>query len=198
MALFVATPLIAFRQQLWSQYLGSKLEVYSSVPTVMVLLLVRYWIECPISCLGMAAYATDRLRTLSLQVIGWSISNVVITIYFVYFRHMGAIGSALGTLISVLLWYPLVTKFGLDLLGLKFAPWFRAAVWRGIVPSIVAGSFAWGWNHWMQPESIPELLFATAIVGAVYILAILLFCLDEEENRQLRYLFAKLSWQKAL
>jgi hypothetical protein len=196
LALFVATPLIAFRHQLWSHYLGAKLDVYASVPVVMVLLLARYWIECPIYCLGMAAYARNRVRTLSLLVIAWSISNVAITVYLVHFRHMGAVGSALGTLISVLLWYPLVAKFGLDLLELKFKPWLRASVWRGIVPSVVAGMFAFGWNHWMQPETILELVVATAIVASVYLLSILLFCLDEDEHSQLKELFAKLSLQR--
>src|SRR5216683_1111957 len=36
-ALFVATPLIAFRQPLWSLYLGPKLAVYADVPVVTVL-----------------------------------------------------------------------------------------------------------------------------------------------------------------
>ncbi len=192
-ALLVATPLSAFRQQLWSHYLGSKLEVYADVPVVMVLLLMRYWIEGPICMLGMAAYATKRVRTLSTLVIAQSVSNVAITVYFVHVLHMGAIGSALGTLISVVIWDLFVMwKFTLNLLGLKFGPWFKAAVWRAVLPSAVAGLFALGWRHWMQPETIPELLLATAIVASVYVLSLLLFCLDEDEHRRLKQLFAKL------
>lgn len=198
-ALFVAVPLIAFRQQLWSHYLGSKLEVYADVPLVMVLLLARYWIECPIYYLGFAAYAMNRVRTLSIMVIATSLSNVAITVYFVRFLHMGAVGSALGTLISVLIWHPLILwRYGLKLLGLKFGPWFKAAVWRGVLPGIAALSFGLGWHHWMQPETIPELLLATGIVASVYVLSILLFCLDEDEYAQLKQLFAKLSFTKGL
>jgi hypothetical protein len=49
----------------------------------------------------------------------------------------------------------------------------------------------------MQPATIPELVLAVAIVACVYALTILLFCLDEDEYRQLEHLFAKLSSQKA-
>jgi hypothetical protein len=112
---------------------------------------------------------------------------------------MGAIGSALGTLVAVVIFSLCVAwKLSLSLLGLKFGPWFRASVWRGVLPSVVAGLFAFAWNHWMQPTTVPEVLIAAAAVGAVYIVAILLFCLDEDEGRQLKVLFAKLSWQKAL
>jgi hypothetical protein len=107
---------------------------------------------------------------------------------------MGAIGSAAGTLVSVLLWVPLVMwRFGLNLLGLKFGEWFRAAVWRGILPSIVAGLFGWGWRSWVQPETIPELLLAAAVVSGVYVLSILLFCLDQDERLQIKQIFEKIS-----
>jgi hypothetical protein len=197
-ALFVATPLVAFRQQLWSHYLGSQLEVYANVSLVMVLLLARYWIECPLYLIGKAAYATGRVRTFALLIIASSVSNVAITVYLVHFLHMGAVGSALGTLIAVLIWDPLVMwKYGLKLLGLELGEWFKATVWRGVLPSAVAGLFAWGWNYWLQPERIPELVLATAIVASVYVLTIGLFCLDADEYRQLKHLFTKGSSQRA-
>lgn len=196
-ALLVTTLLIAFRQELWSRYLGSQLEVYASVPLVMVLLLARYWIEGPVCLIGTAAYAMHRMRTLSILVIASSVSNVAITVYFVRFLHMGAVGSALGTLISTSIWGMFAMwKFSLNLLGLEFGVWFKAAVWQGALPSVVAGLFALGWRHWLQPNTIPELVLAGAIVACVYALTILLFCLDEDEYRQLEYLFAKLSSQK--
>ena len=197
-ALFVATPLIAFRQQLWSHYLGSRFSIYGDVPIVMVLLLARYWLECPIGLLGTAAYAMQRMRTLSLIVIAYALTNLAITIYFVHYLHMGAIGSASGTLVSVLLWVPLIMwKFGLNLLGLKFGEWFKATVWRGSIPSLIAGLFGWGWNFWMQPQTIPELLLATAIVSAIYVLSIVLFCLDQDERLQIRQVFEKISSSSA-
>jgi O-antigen/teichoic acid export membrane protein len=190
-ALFVATPLIAFRGQLWSLYLGSRFEIYATVPIVMVLLLARYWIECPLFFIGMAAFAANRVRTLSILIIVTSIFNLAVTIYFVHFLHMGAVGSALGTLISVMVWDPLIMKFGFNLLELKFGPWFKAAIWPGVLPSLAAGLLGLGWSRWMQPATIPELLVATLIVAVVYVLAILLFCLNDDEYSQLKQLFEK-------
>ena len=195
----VATPLILFRQQLWSLYLGSELQVYADIPLVMVLLLARYWIEGPMSMIGLAAYAMNRMRWLSILVIASSIFNVVITVYFVRVRHMGAVGSALGTLISILLLVPFpMGKFALDLLGLKLGAWLRTEIWRAVLPSAVAGLFGLGWRYLLHPHTAPELFLAVATVATVYLMTILLSCLDQDEYRRLKYLFAKLSWQKAL
>jgi O-antigen/teichoic acid export membrane protein len=195
-ALFVATPLIVFRQQLWSYYLGSKLQVYAYVPFVMVLLLARYWIETPFYLIGVAAYATRRMRALSIMVIAGSIFNVGITIYFVHFRHMGAVGSALGTLICVLIWVPLIGKLCLNMVGLELGPWLREAALRGAWPSLVALLFGFGLRRWMQPDTLPQVLIAVTLVACVYLLATLLFCLDQEERRQLKGLIARVLSQK--
>jgi O-antigen/teichoic acid export membrane protein len=195
--LLVATILIAFRQEIWSLYLGSKLATFPDVPAVMVLLLVRYWIECPIWVAGQTSYAIGRVREVSLIVIATSIFNVGITIYFVRNLHMGAIGSALGTLIAVIIWSLFVLwAYSLHMLQMKFTFWFRETIWPGMVPSVVAGIFAFGWHSWMQPKTLPDLLLAAALVMSVYLACIVLFFLDETESRQLKQLWAKFSPQR--
>lgn len=197
-ALFVATPLLVFRQQIWSHYLGSKLQIYSAVPAVMVLLLARFWLGSPVRLLGMATYATNRMRTLSLMVIASAITNVGITMYFVYYRHMGAVGSAAGTLVAAVIWLPLNTwELCIRALKFDFAYWFRGAFIRGIVPGLIALLFGIAWTRFMRPESIPELLLGIAIVATVYLLSILVFCLDEDERRQAKQLFAKVFLQSS-
>ena len=196
-ALLVATPLIAFRHELWSLYLGSKVEVYAAVPAVMVLLLARYWMECPFYLVGMAAFAMGRMRALGAIIIIQSVLNLAITIYFVHDRHMGPIGSALGTLVSVVIFVPVILVWTVDLLGGEFLPLLKTMLWRGALPSVIAGFFAWGWRYMVSPETVGELLTAAAIVASVYVLAILLFCLDEEERHQLKTAFAKVSSQQA-
>ena len=196
--LFVAAPLVVFRHELWSLYLGSKLKVYEDAPIVMVLLLVRYWIEMPIYLIGQVAYAMNRMRAISLMVVGATITNLITTIYLVHVLRMGAVGSALGTLISVLIWSLFVAwMYSLKLLGLEFWPWFKAVVWRGALPSAVAGLFALGWRHLVEPETVPALLFAIALVALVYVFSILLFCVDQIEIREFKDLLAKLRSQGA-
>lgn len=197
-ALLVATPVLVFREQLWALYLGSRFTVYADVPVVMALLLARYWIHGPMTFLGWGTFATGRVRKLAMLTISTSVFNVVITIYFVHFLHMGAIGSALGTLTSILVFDPvLLWLIGFKLLGMKFGRWLQDAVWRALVPSAAAGLFAVGWRHWMRPHSISQLVLAVAAVVSVYVLSILLFCMDERERRTLKQIFAKVSLETA-
>ncbi len=190
-ALFVATPLLVFGHQIWSHYLGAKLNVYTEIPFVMVLLLARYWIESPFYLIGAAGYVMRRMKMLSIFIIASSLSNVAITIYFVHFRHMGAIGSALGTLICVAVWTPaFIGKFCLNLLEIGVGAWLKNSFLRGIIPGTVGLVFGLGWRHWIQPETTFQLFLATCFVSIAYLLTMLLFCLDEDEQKQLKGLFA--------
>jgi O-antigen/teichoic acid export membrane protein len=196
-ALFVATPLIAFRQQVWSLYLGDKIHVYSAVPIVMVLLLGRYWIEAPFYIVGMAAYAMRRMRGLSILVIAASTFNVGITIYFVHVRHLGALGSALGTLVCVSIWTPLIIgRFCLTLLKLDISTWIKGSFLKGTIPSAVALLVGEAWNRWVRPITLPQLLLAVAVTSLFYLVTLLLFCLDQDEYGQLKSLFLKLFRQE--
>lgn len=198
LTLLVATPFIAFRHQLWSLYLGPKLAVYPAVPFVMVLLLARYWTDMPICLIGQVAYAMNRMRTLALLTIASSVSNLAFTIYFVHSLRMGAVGSALGTLISAVIWSVFVMwVYSLRLLRLEFGSWFRAVIWRGVLPSAISGVFAVAWRHWINPDTIPALLLATSLVASVYLLSILP-CLDQEEQSQVKGLFARFSSKRVI
>jgi O-antigen/teichoic acid export membrane protein len=191
LTLLVAVPAIVFRHQLWFLYLGPKLEVYPAAPLVMLLLLARYWIDMPIYLIGQVAYAMNRVRAVALLTISSSISNLAITIYFVHALRMGAVGSALGTLISGSLFNTIIIwPFSLKLLGMEFGPWFKAVVWRGVLPSVIAAFFGLAWRYWIKPSSIPALMLATGLVVLVFALSVL-FCMDYEEQRQLKSLTAK-------
>jgi hypothetical protein len=162
----------------------------------MVLLLARFWLGTPVRLLGMATYATNKMRTLSLMVIASAVTNVGVTIYFVYYRHMGAVGSALGTLVATVIWLPLNTwELCHRALKFEFAYWFKGAFVRGVVPGLIALVFGLAWSHWMRPASILELLMGIALVASVYLLSILLLCLDEDERRQTKQLIAKIFLQ---
>jgi O-antigen/teichoic acid export membrane protein len=191
-ALFVATPLIVFRQELWAFYLGPALGVFADVPLVMLLLLVRYWLDCPVFLAGIVAYAAGEMRNLAILLVLMSCTNLAFTLYLVGVLHMGAVGSALGTLISVVLWEPFVFwGFTLKLLGLKFETWFRASVVRGVLPSIVAGLFALGLRHFMERTTLTELILAIAAVGVVYALSLLFLCFDDSERGEMKQLWGK-------
>jgi hypothetical protein len=193
----MVTPLIAFRHQLWSLYLGSKFSVYMDVPLVMTLLFVNYWASAPATFIGWGVFATRRLREISMITIATSIFNVAMTLYFVVFLHLGAIGSALGTLSSVAVFNPVMLwLIGFKLLGMEFGAWFRDVLWRGLPPSLIAGLFAIAWRESIRPRTIPELLLAFAVVAIVYALSVPLFW-THEDARLLKQLFARLYCQFA-
>lgn len=195
-ALFVATPLIVFRQELWTRYLGSALGVYSDVPLVMLLLLVRYWIDCPVFLSGIVAYAAGEMKKLAILLVLISCTNLALTLYLVGVLHMGAVGSALGTLISVVIWEPFVFwGFTLKLLGLKFTTWFQASVVRGVLPSFVAGSFAFGLRHFTERTSLTGLVLAVVAVGVVYVLSLLFLCVDDSERGEMNQLWSEFHCQ---
>jgi peptidoglycan biosynthesis protein MviN/MurJ (putative lipid II flippase) len=111
---------------------------------------------------------------------------------------MGAVGSALGTLISAVIWSVFVMwVYSLRLLRLEFGSWFRAVIWRGVLPSAISGVFAVAWRHWINPDTIPALLLATSLVASVYLLSILP-CLDQEEQSQVKGLFARFSSKRVI
>jgi O-antigen/teichoic acid export membrane protein len=185
--LFVVTPLIAFRREFWSLYLGSAFETYGEVPLIMTLVLARYWAECPSHPTGMVAHAANRMRELSIMAVLLSLTNVAITLYLVGTLGMGAIGAGLGMLIASTIWHPLVMwGFGLKLVGLKFLRWSEAVLWRGALPSVVAGGFALVVRQWVQPYAFAELVAVTGAVAFVYLLIVFLFCLDADEHHLLR------------
>lgn len=179
----VVTPLVVFRNEFWMIYLGSAFEIYGDVPLVMTLVLLRYLVECPSHPTGMLGYAVNRMRAISCLSLLLSLTNVGITLYLVGPLEMGAVGSALGTLLATVLWHPLVMwRLGINLVGLSYWPWFKAVIGRGALPAVAAGMFGLALRQWVQPQTLPELLGVTAAIWLVYVHAILLFCLDDDER----------------
>lgn len=190
-ALFVATPVVAFRHELWSHYLGSTLRIYADVPLVMLLLLARYWVESPIYLIGMVATATNQMRNVSILLTLMSASNVALTLYLVGPLHMGAVGSALGTLLATFTWEVFVLwGYCLKMLRMRWGPWFKNSVLLGVLPSLVAATFAAAWRYVMEPNTLPELVLATGAVALVYVL-VLFFCLDDTERQRLNQLLGR-------
>ncbi len=87
-------------------------------------------------------------------------------------------------------------KDGFQLMELKFAPWLKEAIWKGILPSLVAGICGLVWVRMMQVGTVLDLPLGTTVVSAVYLLCILLFCLDKDEYQQLKQLFERFVWQR--
>ena len=104
-ALSVSIPLIIFSKEFIKLYVGDKFIVSS---TVMTLLLLQFPASYGHIMFTKISYAMAKIRMLSIASLTIQVVNLLLTIYLVGFLHMGAVGSALGTLIMTLTGYTVI------------------------------------------------------------------------------------------
>lgn len=137
--LAASAPLVVYRHEFFALYLRDTYSLYAGAATVMALLLARAVVIFPNSILGMIAMANEQIRPLALRAITMSLANLALTIWFVGPLEMGAIGSALATLLVTVVGAPfLMWGLGLRLTGARLLPWLRGAVWPGLIPALCA------------------------------------------------------------
>ena len=184
LTLFMAVPLMVYARELIKLYVG---ETYEAAAMVMILLLA----SCPIVyghiLVSGLAYAKDEMRPWCLRLLFIQLINLGLTMYFVGIRHMGAVGSALGTfLTTVFLWPVLSWPLGLRLAGLSWGQWFRRTAWPGLIPAS-AGAVVWLiLKAAIQPASWLALGICAAAGMAVYAIVLWLYCLQPEDRSDLK------------
>lgn len=193
-ALFVATPLIVFRHELWSLYLGRAYGMYGDAAVVMALLLARYWIAYPNEILiGMVAHATNRMRTLAILAVLGSFLNIALTLYLVGVLRMGAVGSALATLVITAVWEPFVMwRFSLGILGLGLTRWLRETIGPGLLPAIVTTISGYFISLFVRPGDWATLTLLVIVCSAVYLWCLVAFCLSKQESDALARFSARI------
>lgn len=189
-ALFLAVPLVIFRHELWSLYLGSSYGLYADAATVMGLLLARYWIVYPNEIMiSMVAQATNQVRPLAIRAVLGACLNVAVTLYLVGALKMGAVGSALATVLIAIIWEPIIMwRFTLRLLDLSFAKWFRETICPGILPATIAGFLIVALKTFSPADSLLKLGILVVCGCIVYLSVLIAFCLRPDERRELSYM----------
>lgn len=173
--LALALPLIVYRDEVVGLYIGEREAVYSTVAVVMALLLSRVIVIFPNTLLGMVAAAKAQVKPVALQAAAMSAANLLLTLYLVGVRGMGAVGSALGTVIVTLIGAPLLNwTLAMRLTGARMTDWLRATFLPGLVPGLLAGP-AW-YLLWRAapPDGWLALAAHVAAGGAVYLLGLAL------------------------
>lgn len=185
-ALFVAVPLLVFRQELWSLYLGGRYAMYKDAATVMALLLLRHWIHYPNEMIFHVAYATNQVKPFAIRWMVAALVNLGLTIYFVHALQMGAVGSAMGTFIATVVWEPLVMwRLSMRLVNINFGKWFHDTAWLGSLPSILTVAFLMALKGLMHPVSWLDLSLIVASGCALYLGVLITFCLKPDERQGL-------------
>ena len=162
--LMLVTPLIIFRREVITLYIGGQ---YETAATVMALLLVGFPIRYGNHMIGILATATAQLRPLALRVMTNQVVNVGLTLYLVGALRQGAVGSALAALIVTAAAQPIwMWRLGWRLAEVTPLQWLRETIQPGFLPG-VAGAAVWiGLKLVVRPTTWP-MIGCCVLGGAV-------------------------------
>ena len=184
--LLPALPVIVFRDELVRFYLDDTAEVLSAAAVVMALLMARAVVIFPNAILGMIAAAKAEVKPVAIRACVISGANLALTFYLVGALQLGAIGSALSTLIVTVVGAPaLFWPLGLRLTGSNFGDWFRESIRPGLIPGLVALP-VWVAVRQVWPSTGWYSLGGAFLIGAlVYGLALVWGAMGREERAEL-------------
>ena len=187
-----AAPLIVFRDELVALYLEERAALYASAGIVMALLMSRVAVIFPNTLLGMIAAAKAQVKPVALRAAGMSGANLALTFYLVGVRGMGAVGSALATMLVTVIGAPLFNwTLALRLTDARMSDWLRATFLPGLVPALAAAPVWYALWWFVAPDTWLALFACFAGGAAVYGLA-LLSVLRPEDRADLGRLLARL------
>ncbi len=185
-ALLVACPLIIFRIELVTLYVGEK---YLDAATVMALLILLLPIGYANLLMNHIAYAQGNIRATALLSLTVQTIALVLTLYLVGQLEMGSVGSALaaivvaGSLELLLGW-----QLGRRIAGASLVDWLRESVIPGVLPGL-AGVAAWlSLKALAIPTTWGELTLCGLGGALAYLAVLLIFCLRQEDRDDLRSL----------
>ena len=148
----LACPLIAWREPLFQLYLGDRASLYGQAPQIMLILFAAWIPYCSLEGLSTLAASRERLREYTIITIVGQLFNLGLTFYFLAILRLGALGSALASLIALWLMYvfgqlPLALRgFGIptarylkEVVAEGLGPWFVALLFCVAVKSHVTG-----------------------------------------------------------
>jgi O-antigen/teichoic acid export membrane protein len=183
----LVTPCCIFSDALLRLYVNQRYSEYRSASVVMVLLLLTYPLQYGHLFLGRIVSASARVRPYALIFLISQIINLGLTIYFVWILHMGAVGSALATLIvtiilMVFFFGPLAGRY----LSFSLKDWIRETAIPGFIPTLFGGAM-WGALFFLiHPSGLLSLGMCGIIGLAVYAAAFYAFSLRQNERRALK------------
>lgn len=179
-ALLLAVPLMVFSREVILLYVG---DAYADAAIVMVLLLAVFPVAYGHVMLGHLANATAQMRSWTLRAVAVQLVNLALTLYLVGVLGMGAVGSALGTFLSMtLLWPVLNWPLGLRLVGLGWGRWFRETLVPGLVPAVVSAVVCFTLKFTVAPATWLALGLCAAAAMAVHGAVLWRFCLQPADR----------------
>ena len=191
-SLFVATPLIVFRDEVFQLYLAEAYEMHVAVGAVTAIMLLGLSLASANDMVWKIARAVGDVGPLMRRLCMVQLANLGLTIYLVGVHQMGAIGAALSSLIMVIVSVPLLyLPEACRLTGLTKRNWFRRTILPGYQPAVATALALLLLQRMFHPQSWTALALCSAVGALVYLLYLLSFCLEKSEQRDAKRLLAR-------
>ncbi|MEM7164810.1 MAG: hypothetical protein AAF581_05060 [Planctomycetota bacterium] len=191
LATFVAAPLLVYRWEVVTLYLGHldvDIEMIVAVLSVTMLLMT---LRSALGMLGRLAAVQGRLKTIALRSLAVNVAAFGVTIYCVCFLEMGARGAVTG-MIPVLILNPLLMlPMGNAVAATPFAVWLSKTLVPGVLPALVAAAVWWGLREWIVPDTWLALIGCVVAGAVVFVGTVYTAAMQAQERRDLRVLVAK-------
>ncbi len=191
-SLLLVIPLMVFRHEVLRLYLRETYDKYPSAATVMMLLLAAFPVAYGNVMLPKIAQATAQLRPLAIRTVFMQALNLALTLYFVWGRGMGAVGSAWATFLVVTFVYPAMNwPLGWRLAGVGWREWLRETVGPGLLPGAGATIVCLGLQEMAPPQTWLSLGAYVTAGAACYVMLLFVFCLQPVDRQDLGTVWVK-------
>jgi len=145
------------------------------------------------SLMGSTAKAKAQLGSMTMRGIFIQVINLILTLYLVGVRGMGAVGSALATFLTMTLLYPPLTyTLALRLADVRVGRWLRETIWPGWLPALASAFVCILLKITVRPTSLLSLSGCVACGLLCYLAVLLAFCLQPTDHKDLRKIMAKM------
>ncbi len=183
-SMILAAPLIVYADAFIHLYLGDN---YSKASMIIVLFMVMFPFTQPTILLPITATAMARVRAFFLPAFLFQFGGLGLMLIFVTWLGMGAIGVTLAlTIITIGSQLGYFWWFSLRLTETSFATFATEVLWRGLLPAGV-GTVVWvGLRLIAAPDTWVRLIGFGAAGALVYVIVLLMFCLNSSERADLR------------
>lgn len=192
-SLLAATPLSIFVAEVYDLYLGHASAMLAQTPIVTVILFAQYpWIFATTMTSRLAAASRD-IKPFAILIISQHLTNLVLTVFILKYLQMGAIGSALATLIVTVAFYTAILgPFGIRLSQTPTNRFWKELVRPGLLPCLCCAVVCLLIRFTLHPQRLVPVAAACAAGILVYLVVLIVFCTRPDERQSLARLKATL------
>lgn len=191
---FAVVPLIVFRQEAWSLYLGpQEIVTYSSVVVIASFLFARAFLLFPVPAMAMVATSVGTNRPVGISALILESSNLVCVLLAILVFRGAGIGIAVALFAVGLVVYPIVHwNIGLRLTNSTMRQWLRATHLPGGIPALAALP-VWFALQRLAPPTTWVALGLEFLAGALVFVGALALVLDPQEREDVGRVLRRLA-----